>query len=99
METEDIKSTYVTIDQLLEDGPAYLWFMDISAGVGGATIVTIYNSRSAVGEIALKKSVLTSDSKEFNPVAPLYCEKGIYIDVDANILGVLVQTAKVIKGQ
>lgn len=93
----NVKTTYVTYSQLIEEGPSYLHYMDMSSGAGGAGIVTIHNSRSVTGEIVHKKTVPLSDSREFRPACPLFCEKGIYLVLNVNVTNVLIQTSKASK--
>ena len=90
MEGKDYSWKWVTEDELLSHGPCdfiYAHFIPQSAATATSTI---YANTEASGEIL--SSIRTAESRacEIEPPVPLYCPKGLYVDIAAQTKGILV---------
>jgi hypothetical protein len=56
-----------------------------------ASVVTLYNGQSTGGDVIAIMEEATMSNGIFNPTKPVYCRKGIYITIEANVTGVFVQ--------
>ncbi len=81
---------WVTRDTLLSDKPCWLHhaYLVVSAA---STDSALYDgvSTSGVQIVSLKSAVVTGH--EFKPPKPIYCSKGLYVDIGTNVTGIFVQ--------
>jgi hypothetical protein len=80
---------WVTGDRQLTDRPAELVYANLVVSAA-STDSAIYNGADANGDliIALESAAVTN--KAFSPRVPIYCNKGIFVDVGTNVTGILV---------
>ncbi len=93
MESKNYSWQYVTIDSQLCEGPCELVsaYLVVSAA---STDSAIYNGMGTKGDkiVDLKSAAVTGHL--FNPPVPVYCNKGLYVDVGTSVSGILVQYRK-----
>ncbi len=90
MDSRSYSWAWVTSDQLLTEKPAEL----VSATLVPSAATTdsaIYNGRNASGDKVIGLKRATVDNLDFAPPVPIYCDKGIYVDVGTSVTGILVQ--------
>ncbi len=90
MESKEYSWKWVTADELLSHGPCdFLYAHFIPKSAATATSL-IYANTEASGDII--SSIRTAESRacEIDPPVPLYCPKGLYIDIAAQTKGILV---------
>lgn len=90
MESKEFSWAWVTADRLLSHGACELLFalLTSSASAGSATI---YDGESTSGDKIVTLEAGAAVSRHFNPAKPVYCRRGLYVDVDTNVTGVFVQ--------
>ena len=81
---------YLTGDKLVCQGAAYLLgvILDASQDSGAATVYEGQDASS--GRIIAKFEALGSVTKTYNLPKPLYCQRGIFVDVGANLTGITI---------
>lgn len=101
MEPGDSKAwawKYVTADEILCQGACELSCILLTAKTA-ACVVNIYNGVDANGRKICKFKALANRSDYFHFEHEVYCEIGLYIDVDANTDGLFVHWRPVPKGE
>jgi len=90
MLSKEISWAYVTADRVLSHGPCELLYAYLVVSAA-STDSALYNGENTSGDkIAdLKSAAVTGH--ELKPPAPIYCDKGLYVDVGTNVTGILVQ--------
>lgn len=89
---EDSKSVsrqWVTADALLAEKECELLFAYLVPSAANAD-VTLYDGENTTGSLIATLKEAAVSGHEFNPPAPIYCHKGLYVDVGSNVTGVLV---------
>lgn len=89
MESKEYSWAWVTADQLLSHGPCELLFAYLVVSAG-STDSHLYNGESAAEEkiVTLESAAVTGH--EFKPPVPVYCSKGLYVDVGTVVTGIFV---------
>lgn len=79
-----------TVDQIIQRGPTLLYGLILRASVTGGD-VTLYAAQDAItgAKIATFEGIANESRPLFFPV-PIYCDRGLYIDVGSNVDDVLV---------
>lgn len=80
---------WVTADAVLAEKECELIYAYLVPSAANAD-ATLYDGENTTGDIiaTLKSAVITGH--EFRPPAPIYCRKGLYVDVGSNIAGMFV---------
>ena len=81
---------WVTSDTLLSDKPCWLYYAYLV--VSAASIDSaLYNGIDTSGDkiVTLKSAAITGH--EFRPPKPIYCSKGLYVDIGTSVTGIFVQ--------
>lgn len=81
---------YVTADQVLSCGPCELLFAYLVVSAA-STDSYLYDGDSDSGDLITPLVSATARGHPFSPKAPIYCRKGLYVDVGTNVTGILVQ--------
>lgn len=90
MDSREYSWAWVTSDQLLSHGPCDLIsaYLVVSAA---STDTHLYDGENTRGsKIATLESAAVT-GHHFKPPVPIYCRRGLYLDVGTNVTGVLVQ--------
>lgn len=90
MDSKEYSWAWVTSDRQLSDGPCELLMVVL---VPSATTIdtVIYNGDNTTGDKILQFNITVVLNWGFIPPVPIYCDKGLYIDIGTNVTGVLVQ--------
>lgn len=81
---------WVTADRLLSHGPCELIYALLS--LRGAGSATIYDGESTSGNVvAILQDPVGGEVVHLVPPQPLFCPRGLYVDVGSHVDGVLVQ--------
>lgn len=98
MDSEKYSWAWVTADRLLSTGPCELVsaYLVVSAA---STDTHLYDGANTNGDkiVTLESAVATGHL--FNPPVPLYCRRGLYVDVGTSVTGVLVQWRELPRGR
>lgn len=90
MNDKNVQWAYVTADRLLAAKACWLhWaYLVVSAST---TDSALYDGTDTGGAkiVDLKSAVVTNH--EFSPPKPVFCQKGLYVDVGSNVSGIFVQ--------
>jgi len=89
MESKEYSWAWVTAARLLTELECELVcaYLLVSANNGSATI---YNGTSTTGETVVTLSSAVVTGLPFNPPAPIYCRKGLYVGSFTTVTGILV---------
>ena len=90
MESKEYSWAWVTADRLLSHGPCELVYIMLTSAAAAATS-TIYDGENTSGEIIAVLEATTNISQQLHFPKPIYCEHGLYLDIDTNATGCLVQ--------
>ena len=82
--------SWETGDRLVISGPVLLLNAQLVASSAGASTATLYEGGSTDGRIIAILSAPTSEMSPPFPGAPIFCERGIYLDAGANASGVFL---------
>lgn len=90
MDSKEYSWAYVTADRLLQQGPCELLYAYLVPS-GASTVNYIRNGVDANGDliVCLESAVVTGHP--FKPPKPIYCDKGLWVDVGTNTTGIFVQ--------
>lgn len=89
MLSKDTAWEYVTTDRELQSGHCELVFAEMEPSASGAD-VTLYDGTNTSGKKIIGLQASTKTNRPFKPKEPLYCDKGLYVDIGSNVTGVLV---------
>ena len=87
----EIRTERVTVDRCLSQGPCYVYHLAMASDSSGAATATIYDGVSAKGDVRVEMTCIDDyfDHQDFWP--PMYFNRGLFIDVGANVLSVIVR--------
>lgn len=81
---------WVIADEILARGPCELHCANLSPSAANAT-ATLYHGENTTGDIIGVIFTAVKTNWDFVPKKPVYCPKGLFIDIGANVTGVFVQ--------
>ncbi|GAI87666.1 unnamed protein product, partial [marine sediment metagenome] len=81
---------WITESELLSRSACDLCTIVITAAKDHATI-NVYDGENTNGDLVAKLECLANRSQEFKPFAPIYCRRGLYIELVEKYRGVLAQ--------
>ena len=81
---------WVTASRTLSHGPCEMCYAMITSAAAAST-VTIYDGESATGDIIAVLEGPATISQQMHFMAPIFCNKGLYVALDQNVTGVLIQ--------
>jgi hypothetical protein len=90
LESKAYSWAWVTEDRKLTDRECEL----ISAHLvvsAASTDSALYNGPDANGDKIIALEAAAATLKSFNPRVPIYCNKGLFVDVGTSVTGILVQ--------
>jgi len=103
MNSKEYSWKFISADELLSRGPCELLYA--YAIVSGTSVNThIYNGNNVNGDKVTTLGITVVSNSPINsvippavfrPLVPIYCEKGLYVDVGSNVIGVFVQWREV----
>ena len=90
MKSKEYSWAWVTADRVLSLGPCELLYAYLAPS-GATTDSIIYAGQSTKGDpiVTLKAAAITGH--KFTPKVPVYCDKGLYVDVGTSVSGIFVQ--------
>ena len=93
MEEKSIEYSWkwVTADELLEKLSCELLYAELVPDAQGSSTAVIYNGENTNGQIVISFRGNGGYHTAFKPSKPVYCRRGLYVDVVANVRGILVQ--------
>lgn len=90
MESKDYSWKFVTADELLSHGACELVYAYLSADAVNADTI-LYDGENTTGKQIVNLENGDKHGAVFNPPRPVYCRRGLYIDIAAtNVDGVFV---------
>jgi hypothetical protein len=90
MEDEKWSSIWLTRDVCYYRGKIVVRGVIVTSSSTTKTVVTLRNGDNATSPIIATLRVSGDDSEQFDFFKPIYCDNGIYADIDANTTGVMV---------
>lgn len=90
IESKEISWKWITADELLSHGPCELIFIMLTSAASAAR-ATIYDGENISGTVIAILEATTNISQQMHFSVPVYCRRGLYIDVDTNATGCFVQ--------
>ena len=88
-ESRLISRQWVTASALLAEKECELLFAYLVPSAANAS-VTLYDGENTTGDLIATLKEAAVSGHEFTPPVPIYCRKGLYVDVGSNVTGVLV---------
>lgn len=81
---------WVTADEILSKVACDFIYSHHVPSTAGTSTINIHDGENTNGELIAKCRTAESRATVIFPPVPIYCRKGLYIDIKANCLGVLV---------
>jgi len=81
---------WIAQDQAVFDGPRLILGFGIVATAGGAATASLYDGRDASGKLLATISAPASETRFVSLPEPFAVGSGLYVDVGANVTGVMV---------
>lgn len=93
MNTESIGHSWawVTADRRLSQGPCELIYAQAVSDGGNIQDTWLYDGKDTNGEKIINLQKGTTGNITLNPNVPVYCRRGLYVDVGSSTEGVFVQ--------
>jgi hypothetical protein len=88
--SKDLSWSYVDSSRRLSSGPCELWCAELDPSGAGAE-ATLYNGRSIAGDPITGIQAKQQTNQKFKPKAPVYCRRGLFVQLVTNCNGVFVQ--------
>lgn len=89
MESREVSWAWVTADRLLHQGACELIFAFLVVSAASSD-THLYNGENTLGEKVATLEAAVATGQPFDPPVPIYCPKGLYIDIGSSVTGVLV---------
>lgn len=89
MDSKECLWEFVTADRCLTRNPCELLFAQLVPS-GTTTTTSIYNGVDTNGQKIIQLNASTATNKTFRPGVPVYCERGLYIDIGSSVTGCFV---------
>jgi hypothetical protein len=90
MESKEYSWAWVTADMKLTDQTAELVSAHLVVSAA-STDSAIYNGADTNGDKILALASAAVTTLPITPPVPIYCSKGLFVDVGTNVTGILVQ--------
>ena len=81
---------WVTADEVLSKVACDFIGSHHVPSTAGTSTIDIYDGENTNGRVIIKCRTAESRATAFHPPAPVYCRRGLYIDIKASCLGVFV---------
>ena len=89
-DSKEYSWAWVTADRLLTDLECELVFAHMAVS-GAETDTHLRNGVDANADIVVTLKSAAVTGHKFNPKEPVYCRKGLYVDIGDNVTGIFVQ--------
>lgn len=90
MESKEYSWAWVTVDKFLSHGPCELCYAYLVPSAA-TTDSHIYDGESTKGDKIVTLESAAANPRPFSPKVPVYCRKGLYVDVGTSVTGIFVQ--------
>lgn len=90
MESKEYSWAWVTNSRLLSHGACELLYAFITPSKSEAEVY-LYEGESTGGNKIFRFVTASKGTRVFSPKAPVYCRKGLYVDIGKGTEGVFVQ--------
>jgi hypothetical protein len=80
----------ITKDAQLSTGSCELCYVTVEPS-GDGSDVAVYDGENANGDEITTLVAATKTNPEFRPLRPVYCRRGLFIDIGSNVTAVFVQ--------
>lgn len=90
MESRKVSWVWATVDQVLSVKRCELIYANLNVSAA-STDSSLYDGQNTSGKliVTLESAVVTN--LPFAPPEPVYCPKGLFVDVGTNVTGIFVQ--------
>lgn len=82
---------WVTADELLSHGVCELLYAQAVSDGGEVKDTILYDGENTKGELLINLQKGARGNITFSPKMPVYCRRGLYVDIGSNTEGVFVQ--------
>lgn len=90
VESKEYSWAWIEEDQLLSHGACELVYAVLTSKDAVGTVY-IYDGENTNGDLIARLECGVKRSQEFKPAKPIYCRRGLYIDIYEKLYGVFVQ--------
>lgn len=90
VESKEYSWKFVTADELLTRSPCELIFAYLVVSAA-STDTHLYDGENTAGKKLVTLECAAVTGHPFRPSIPIYCRRGLYVDVGTNVTGVFVQ--------
>lgn len=90
MDSQEYSWSWVTADRLLSRGPCEVVYVMLTGGAGNAD-VTLYDGENTSGDRLFTLEALQHVSQQIHLSVPIYCRRGLYVDIGTNVTGCFIQ--------
>lgn len=90
VESKEYSWRWLEEDELLSHGACELCTIVITAKADKGE-VRVYDGENTNGDLIAFLECLANRSQEFKPYKPIYCRRGLYVDLIEKVYGVFVQ--------
>jgi hypothetical protein len=88
-DSRSVSRQWVTADALLAEKECELLFGYLVPSAANAD-VSLYDGENTTGSLIATLKAAAVSGHPFEPPVPVYCRKGLYVDVGSNVTGILV---------
>jgi hypothetical protein len=90
MESKEYAWKWVTADECLTKKPCELLFAELVPNAAGTSTSRLYNGVNTSGVTIVRFRGNGGYHTPFRPPQPVYCNRGLYVDVISNVRGIFV---------
>jgi len=87
--SKDYSWAYITADRCLRQGPCELIYACLVPS-GASTINYLKNGTDTNGDTIICLECAAVTNRQFSPRVPIYCDKGLWVDVGTGTTAILV---------
>lgn len=98
MNSEEYSWAWVTADRVLSTGPCELVSAHLVVSAA-STDTHLYDGKDTRGDKIVTLEAAAATGHPFKPRVPVYCRRGLYVDVGTNVTGVFVQWRELPRGR
>ena len=91
MDSKEYSWKWITASELLCPVACDFISAHLVPDAAGTATATIYDGESTSGDIIIRVRTAVSRHCDLEPPVPIYCRRGLYIEIITNTRGVLVQ--------
>jgi len=91
MDSKEYSWKWITASELLSRSACDLIDAHLVPDAAGTSTAEYYNGEDDNGELIIKTRIAASQHCDLHPTVPIYCRRGLYVKVTANVRGILVQ--------